>query len=44
MGNSTGNTNKKSMKTSKNDETKEKSWSMLTQKGKINGRKNSNAT
>ena len=40
MGNSTGNTDKKSTKTGQNDKTKERRWNMWEQKGKCNTRKN----
>ena len=39
MENSTGNADKKSTKTGKNDKTKEKHWNILGQKGNINTRK-----
>ena len=42
LGNLTGNSDKKSMTTSKNDKTKEKCWNMLGQKGKSNTSKNDN--
>ena len=44
MGNSTGNANKKSTKTGKNDKPKEKRWNMLGQKEGSNARKNNNTT
>ena len=44
MGHSTGNTDKKSTATNKNDKTKEKRWNMLGQKGKSKARKEDNST
>ena len=44
MGYSTGNADKKLMKTDKNDKTKEKHWIMLRQKGKSKTTKNNNKT
>ena len=44
VGNSTGNTDKKSTKTDRNDITMERHWNMLEQKGKSNIRKNNNTT
>ena len=44
MGNSTGNADKKSTKTGKNDRTAEKYWNILGRKGNGNTRKSNNTT
>ena len=40
MGNSTGNANKKFMKTGQNDKAKQRNWNMKRQKGKGNTNNN----
>ena len=44
MGNSTGNTDKKSTKAGQNDKTKERRWNMYEQKGKGNTKKDNSTT